>query len=489
MMCSCKKAILFLEIIVLSVVGMMFLTNTVSATEYSENAFPEGIIVIPQGTDIVIDDDAGTVTIINCQENISEGTTFVVYLQDLPIAYVADSVTGGIGEDVVIAVHKAEESVYSMLDETGDVALTPAMYEFIPAAGVEYSIDMEENDVRAASDDPFELDKNMEYKDGVLRMSYGMGDMSVEVTISNLHLSHSISDGNNIGVTLNGNWGITTTQGASQDPLSELPLGEMRIGGIGKVGISISFEMGMDMTCNMAGTFSAGIGMSQDGEGTANRGFVVTEKSVKGEGSITAALKITAGVDVLVASADLFVKIAAETKYTQKDTYHKTHDDPEEGYWVHCDDFTVYLYACVGAEASYYNILLGKMTPIVSKTVAGADEETTPYKINIHLEEGKLVDSCTQGMVVDDPTFPSFDASYTGSGMLDLNNRILESDVSLPWDMEIDQDFTMLGGSLDLNGHTLTVKGDFIQAGGTLTVGGGTLSIMQKMRFMLAEIS
>ena len=437
MMCSCKKAILFLEIIVLSVVGMMFLTNTVSATEYSENAFPEGIIVIPQGTDIAIDDDAGTVTIINCQENISEGTTFVVYLQDLPIAYVADSVTGGIGEDVVIAVHKAEESVYSMLDETGDVALTPAMYEFIPAAGVAYSIDMEENDVRAASDDPFELDKNMEYKDGVLRMSYGMGDMSVEVTISNLHLSHSISDGNNIGVTLNGNWGITTTQGASQDPLSELPLGEMRIGGIGKVGISISFEMGMDMTCNMAGTFSAGIGMTQDGEGTANRGFVVTEKSVKGEGSITAALKITAGVDVLVASADLFVKIAAETKYTQKDTYHKTHDDPEEGYWVHCDDFTVYLYACVGAEASYYNILLGKMTPVVSKTMSGVDEETTPYKIKKHLEEGKLVDRCTQGMVVADPTFPTFDASYTGSGMLDLNNRILESDVSLPWDMEI----------------------------------------------------
>ena len=358
-----RKLIVFIGFAMFCIVCIATRTNTVTAELYQENGFPEGTIVIPRGTDIRIDDNARTVVVNNCPVNLSKGVTFVVYLQDLPIAYVAESVMGCIGDDVVIVAHKADEFVYAMIDEKGEIALTPDMYEFMPAPGVTYSIEIDENNVKAASDDPFIPDGNMEYKDGILKISYDMLGMSIEASFSGLCLSHYISDGN-IGVELYGEWEINTKQGTSQDLLSDLPLGEIRIGGVGKVGISISFKMDMDMTCHMKGTFSVGIGMTQDGEGTAKKGFTVTERTVEGKGSITASFKISAGVDVLVASADLFLKIGLVPRYATKDTYHKTQDNPEKGYWVHCDDITIYAYAYVGIEGSYYNILLGKMTPV-----------------------------------------------------------------------------------------------------------------------------
>lgn len=44
-------------------------------------------------------------------------------------------------------------------------------------------------------------------------------------------------------------------------------------------------------------------------------------------------------------------------------------------------------------------------------------------------------------------------------------------------DREYDGDFVLLGGTLDLNGYTLTVNGDFIQAAGMVQVNGGTLKV------------
>ena len=44
-------------------------------------------------------------------------------------------------------------------------------------------------------------------------------------------------------------------------------------------------------------------------------------------------------------------------------------------------------------------------------------------------------------------------------------------------DMVIGEDLVLVGGILDLNGHTLTVTGDFIQSSGTVEINGGTLLI------------
>ncbi len=74
---------------------LFFLLNVSAFAQETANAgkFPPNVIEVPQGTQIVIDDDAGTVTISDHPVDIAEGDTFVVYLQDLPIGYVAKAVT------------------------------------------------------------------------------------------------------------------------------------------------------------------------------------------------------------------------------------------------------------------------------------------------------------------------------------------------------------------------------------------------------------
>lgn len=48
---------------------------------------------------------------------------------------------------------------------------------------------------------------------------------------------------------------------------------------------------------------------------------------------------------------------------------------------------------------------------------------------------------------------------------------------TLQGDVEYDGDFVLLGGTLNLNGYTLTVNGDLIQAAGMVQVNGGCLHV------------
>ena len=436
--------------------------NPIIIEASSVNQFPDGTIVVPIGTHIRIDDNAGLVTIFDCPVDISEGDTFVVYLQDLPIGYNALSLIKE-DDDIIISVEKTDKSIYSLLDEEGVIQLTPDMYEFIPAPNVAYMNVATASGVTIGGD-------GLEYQDGKLSMTISQGGAKATVYISNLSLSHSVSNGD-IGLSLNGNWGIKTAISSSKDVLSDLPLGEIRIMGIGKIGINLSLAQSLSMKCNLSGTFSAGVTTTQDGEGTAYKDFTVTNKSVEGKGSITASMKITAGVDVLVAAADIYVEVGVDTQYTSKTTFHEKNNS------VECDDFRIYIFSTVGVEAKYYSVLSGKMKPLASKTLLETDENSSPFYVVIHFENGKLVNGCSQGMVVPERHYGGFNASFSGTILSDNRKRIIETDVDLPWDMTIDQDLTILNGKLNLNGHTLTVEGDLIHEGGTLTIDNGTLII------------
>ena len=128
-----------LQAVGLAAILLCLIHVPVFAQETDEaNQFPKGVIEVPEGTTIEIDEEAGTVTIQNCPVEIESGDTFIVYLQDLPIGYVADEISEQ-DDSVVISAQKAEKEVYELLDEEGDIALTPDMYEFVPAPNVTYS--------------------------------------------------------------------------------------------------------------------------------------------------------------------------------------------------------------------------------------------------------------------------------------------------------------------------------------------------------------
>ena len=456
-----KHIFRLLQAVGLAAILLCLVHVPVFAQETDEaNQFPKGVIEVPEGTTIEIDEEAGTVTIQNCPVEIESGDTFIVYLQDLPIGYVADEVSEQ-NDSVVISAQKAEKEVYELLDEEGDIALTPDMYEFVPAPNVTCS---------QSAESPIST-QSLDYKDGTLSMNVGLGGASATVSVSNLHLYHSVSDGN-IGVTLSGNWEIETTMSVSDDTLADILLGEIRIAGVGKIGLNLSFEQSASVKCHLAGSFSTGVTIDQDGSGTASKGFNITNRSIEGKGEISASLKFTAGVDILVTSADLYAEVGAKTQYTAKTTYYK---EPPRS--VHCDDFKYYLFANVGVEAQYYSLLSGGMKPLASKKLLGTDAKDTPYITHVHYEDGQRADNCTQGMEVEDLFFGGFDASFSGTVLTDKRDRIIETNFDLPWDMTVAQDLYLSHGTLNLKGRTLTVKGDLIQSSGTLDVENGTLNI------------
>jgi len=425
------------------------------------NRFPEGVIEVPMGTMVVIDDGASTVTITDCPVEIKEGDTFVVYLQSLPIGYVANSVTES-GGSLVVSAEKADKGVYELLDSEGEIAITPDMYEFVPAPNVTY----EKNAVVSRSSDG-----GLSYSDGKLTMTIPLGDSKVEAYLSDMHLSYSVSDGG-IGVSLNGTWGITTELNSTTNFSQDIPLGEMRIAGIGKIEVALSIEHQMSLTCDLSGSFNVGINASMDGDGTASKGFSLGKKTIEGKGNISAAIKVTAGVDVLVAAADLYVAVGAETQVTTKSTYHENTKET-----TLCEDYRVYVFSTVGVEAMYYSPLENRMKPLVSKQLNEGDASAKPCIVAVHYENDVCVRSCSQGMEVPERQYGGFDAGFSGTILSGNRERILETNITLPWDMTIDRDLTLSGGNLDLGGHTLVINGDLIQAGGTLIIGSGTLIV------------
>lgn len=131
------------------------------------------------------DDTMGVVTIVDNPTEIREGETFIVYLQDLPIGYVAKSVREQ-DNKTVIEVERADKSVYALLDEEGVIEITTENSEVIAAEGVT---------LNAAPTFSGSDDDGFTYKEGKFIFTYSLNSANlVQVWISDLNLSHSFSE-------------------------------------------------------------------------------------------------------------------------------------------------------------------------------------------------------------------------------------------------------------------------------------------------------
>ena len=76
-------------------------------------------------------------------------------------------------------------------------------------------------------------------------------------------------------------------------------------------------------------------------------------------------------------------------------------------------------------------------------------------------------------------TRPEFDESITQlrSDVFKITNLTIKEDLTLTSDMETYGDVILENGTLNLNGHTLTVGGNLLQKAGTIDINGGTLNV------------
>lgn len=459
----------FLHVIMLLgvlMVGAAFLFHpSVAESANDEVRFVDGVIEVPEGTTVIFDDDSETVIIKECPVDIQKGDTFVVYLKELPIGYVAKSIDVR-NDETIISVQKADKSVYANFEKEGSIELTPDMYTFIPAEGISYMEGTTQSGISIGGGD------GLGYSNGKLTLSKSFGGNKIQMSLSNLSINYAASDGN-MSLSLGGKWELSTpAMSVSEDILDDIPCGQIRIAGIGKISIKMSMKIGMSMTCNFSGSFRVGFSMASGNADSIIREFSCDSKKVSGKGKISASLKVTAGIDVVFASADIYgaVGVATEldTKSTTDQNTHKT---------TSCANYRIYVFLEAGAEAKVFSPISGDLKPVYGYDFNIPDNIAKPYSIDIHFENGSLVGNCTKGMSIPDRSFGGFSTSFGSTILTDSRMRILESKVSLPWDTIVDNDLFVANGNLRLNGHTLTIKGNLIQSGGTITVEDGTLIV------------
>ena len=421
--------------------------------------YAEDVVEIPEEVPFQIQDEENVI-LDSKNVDLKSGDRFVVYQEGIPLAYVAKKVTCSENK-YQVQVEKADYSVYQNVDEQGSLKITEENAEIIPEDGV----------ALLSSDDTIGTgSSSVLYEDGKLSMKTALGDSNASAYISNLHLNHSFAE-NGYTVSVSGNWGINSTLSASSAIIDNVPLCSIHILGIGTIKVSISMTQEMKMKGDMSGTFCAGVTVLADGTTRGINQFRVSDCSITGQGSITASFKVSAGVDIVVASADVYTEVGAKTQYTSQI---KKKDNSNES--VHCQDYKYYLFLTVGAEAKYYAFWSGKMETLAGKELS-LDEKNTPYIKQWHWEDGVLVSKCTMGMTVADLSYGGTTAVTGSTITTDNRERVVETDVTLKNDIVVPQGFAINDGILNLNGHVLTIQGDLIQSGGNVEVHGGILKV------------
>lgn len=173
----------FLHVIMLLgvlMVGAAFLFHpSVAESANDEVRFVDGVIEVPEGTTVIFDDDSETVIIKECPVDIQKGDTFVVYLKELPIGYVAKSIDVR-NDETIISVQKADKSVYANFEKEGSIELTPDMYTFIPAEGISYMEGTTQSGISIGGGD------GLGYSNGKLTLSKSFGGNKIQMSLSNL---------------------------------------------------------------------------------------------------------------------------------------------------------------------------------------------------------------------------------------------------------------------------------------------------------------
>ena len=443
--------------------------------------FAEGVIEIPESADVTIDEN-NTVTITGNDKEINVGDVFVVYSMGIPVALKATTVETADGATIISATKDGAENAIVSADAQGRIAI--GIENFKPEEATTYSIlntktnQTEEMGIQLCEID---YDKDTSTVTASHNITIGAGIAgSIVAKISNIYLDYK-KDGLDFEVILTGDVNITTSVSFDFNDYAGIPksvrLGSVPVAGIGKIAL--------DVECSISG----GIAMSWDGalkagvEGTVFKdirfikSFTKKDFTVTAEVNIGLGLKLSAGVDIFIASGTIFAEIGANGSV--KATGYSS------GTPVECATIKAYMYASVGADVK----ILGwkpNIQPIDIFT-----EKNSPIRACYHYEDGKLVGKCTRGAAEAGDAYtayttptnskyfnpsPSYgQSSYGGSG----SSSGGASEPVVIWEYELDDDnnATIIGykGNASaiaipskIDGYTVTKIGDSAFSNNTL---------------------
>ena len=340
--------------------------------------FASGVVVVPKGTAVSIDVD-GIVMIEDCPVTIKQGTTFAVYVNDIVMAYKAESVRTD-GTTTYITTSDADDGAVLNVDQQGELDVD--MTEFIPADEETYVV----NGVTVTEG----MTRGISYKNNTLRAdkTISVSDdvtATVSVVISNMKVNYSLNN-NDYYFSVSGDmeYSCNVKGDAFKDINHTLTLGAVPLGGVGMLTLAMEYNLSGEATLTVEKEFEAGFAYSDGFRIVGNshkKGF-----SFSAEADLTTGIVLSAKATLGIVSGDIYAKTGARMniKYVRYSS----------GTPTYCASQAAYLYASVGASAK---IGVGIASKTFSKSIEIWGKNNSPVRVYYHIEDGVLRTSCTHG--------------------------------------------------------------------------------------------
>lgn len=352
----------------------------------SSYTYQPGVIEVPQGTEVLIEDNI--ITIFGGNVSIQAGDVFVVYVNGLPLAYTASSVSEAAGTLTVTAQEQDVDDYLVSADAQGSVQAD--LSQFVPAEGVE--IDYEAYEAAQAS---ARISGSSSLGNLPLSITLDLGSglkTTLSCTLSDMKIEYEVNT-SRVYVVLDG---VMTTSLNLTANLTEMagfndtvPLGRLPVMGIGEISVVANIDFGGSVTFQAVNNFRAGFNY------TPGSGFRTIMSFQKQSFTICAEVHANIGVTARAGLVDMplvhgyvYARAGVRGGYD-----YQTYDDgnlPNS-----CGTFYAYLYAEVGVSAGINIPHL--VSENFNKNIDFWDRNNSPVRVVYHYEDGVLVPYCTRG--------------------------------------------------------------------------------------------
>ena len=367
--------------------------------------FATDIIEVPDGTEVIATDDT-SISITDCPVTITQGDVFVVYLNEIPVPYIAGSVTQSGSVTVISATLADDETVFAGIDAQGTVVGDLRQAEASDGTELAYYVEATEQGYQtyeaalaAVERLPATQAAGSISPKGIslsCKKELKLGDavtLSVDGKIKNVTVSYKISLAEGVAyVKLAYDLDVTYKVKGNYIPAScisdinDITFVYWGVPGVG--GFKITYDV------ELSGAFSGvqswhkelGMSVSRSDGFRLIRDFKAKTFTMVAEATFQVGFKAKFGVTELpVFKAYAYASMGCRAKLKIQ-TYQ---DDaaPQK-----CTHFAAYLYAECGLE--------GSAKLIIKKTVSLKyeifNDKNSPIRISHHYEDGVLVAKCTR---------------------------------------------------------------------------------------------
>ncbi len=363
--------------------------ETIKADEVDEHyestfEYQKGVVEIDKDSSFEFVDDNNLI-LYDTSYDIKTGTSFVAYVNEIPVTYTAKNVTKE--SDCLKIEYVEPENKEDIIKNVDMQAVSQISTEdFVPGKGFEVvdepqsrlaRFKSEKFSVKLKANLPLPAGNSVEFnvtlKNIVLSTKYNTKDDSFEAKLD-FDYSFNFS-------------GQFSSVAAVQDALDDFDsIGEIPIAGVGYFSFAPEFDITGSIT--HSNSYSATIGCSYDAKGLHNiTSFKKKSFSITFEGAVKLGLKAEVGVKILIAKVGFYASIGVTAKGTAS-----TNKNAETNTDLYCLSLDAYLYFNLGVD-----ITLG--AGFISKDLVFEYEvfnkKNSPIKLGFHLENGKSVPACT----------------------------------------------------------------------------------------------